>query len=537
MPHFIRNREELEHLLITMYADGWKIRALSRHFKIGRNTVRRILRKHQNQRNKGQDALTGKKKELPKQSKLDSYVSLIKKLLEKFPDITGQRLYEELIESGYEGKITILRDRLRTLRPKAKREPEVRFETAPGVQGQMDWSPYKINFTRTGKTEVLCFSYILGFSRRHYINFTLKRDFYTLIRRHQDAFHHFGGVPKQCLYDGEKTVLLRWEGGQPVFNPAFIVFITHYSCRPIACKPGRAKTKGKVEQPFKYVEGNLLNGRDFLDFDDLKGKGRWWLRNKSDLHIHDTTRAPPIELFMTEEQNALTPLPLHPYDSAEVKLLVCRLDGFIEFETNRYSLPYEYVGDIVSMKALESEIFIYSPDLSLIARHERFPAGAFKESENSEHRVSKKIRYGLEPVKETFIALGNAAEIFIEGLKEKFPNNCGFQARYILHLKERYHCADINKALDHAAKYRVFEAKAIERILKAKAKPRTLESIRNEKAIKNFERSLPEIKQRSLEAYETLFNINEEENDDRSSENIKSDHCTDKETPEDFKTE
>jgi len=536
MPHFIRNREELEHLLITMHFDGWKIRALSRHFEIGRNTVRRVLRKHENQRNKGEVALTVKKK-IPKESKLDTYVPLIKKLLEKFPNITGQRLYEELKDSGYEGKITILRDRLRTLRPKAKKEPEVRFETAPGIQGQMDWSPYKINFIRTGKSEVLCFSYILGFSRRHYIDFTLRRDFYTLIRRHQDAFRHFGGVPKQCLYDGEKTVLLRWEGGRPVFNPAFIVFITHYNCRPIACKPGRAKTKGKIEQPFKYIEGNLLNGRDFQDFDDLKSKARWWLPNKSDVHIHDTTHFPPIELFLTEEQKALTPLPLHPYDSAEVKLLVCRLDGFIEFETNRYSLPYEYVGDIISMKALESEIFIYSPDLSLVARHERFPAGAFKESENPEHRVSGKVRYGLEPVKEVFIALGDAAELFMKGMKDKFQNNCGFQARYILRLKERYTCEDINKALYHAVKYGAFEGKTIERILKAKARTRTLESIRNEKAINKLEMALPKIKQRSLEAYGTLFNINKEENYDCNSQSIRSAYCKDKKAPENFETE
>ena len=70
-----------------------------------------------------------------------------------------------------------------------------------------------INFTRSGRQEVLCFSYILGFSRRQYINFTTDRKFYPLIRRHQDAFAHFNGVPHTCLYDGEKTVILRYEAG------------------------------------------------------------------------------------------------------------------------------------------------------------------------------------------------------------------------------------------------------------------------------------------------------------------------------------
>lgn len=76
-------------------------------------------------------------------------------------------------------------------------------------------------------------------------------------------FSLFGGVPDTCLYDGEKTVILRWEAEKPIFNPAFMAFITHYHCRPIACAPGRPETKGKVEAPFSYVEKNLLNARKF----------------------------------------------------------------------------------------------------------------------------------------------------------------------------------------------------------------------------------------------------------------------------------
>ena len=360
-PLYVKDRRDLEHQVVTMQAQGWSIRSLARHFGLGRNTVRRILRRNEARREQGPEQAVMLGKTTLRRSKLDPFMPLIQQLLAKFPDITGVRMFEELREAGYEGGMTILTDRLRWLRPKPKKAPVVRFETDPGVQGQMDWSPYTIRFKKGGKSKVLCFSYILGFSRRQYIDFTRHRDFFTLIRRHQDAFGYFGGSPRQCLYDGEKTVLLRWEAGRPVFNPAFIDFITHYRCRPVACRPGRAQTKGKVESPFNYVEKNLLGAREFYDLYDLRAKARWWMKEKSDRHRHDTTGRPPLELFLEQEQSALQPLPRHPYDTGQVALRICSLDGFLEFETNRYSVPLEYVADILTLKAGEEEISIYSP--------------------------------------------------------------------------------------------------------------------------------------------------------------------------------
>ena len=495
---FIQNRQELEQALILLHREGRSIRELCRQFHLGRNTVRRILRAHARRRDCGHDVLT---KRLRRTSKLDGFEPEIKKLLEKYPNITGMRIYEELKEAGYPGGISILRERLTKLRP-PQREPVIRFETDPGQQGQMDWSPYTIPFTRTDKSRVQCFSYILGFSRRQYIDFTTHRDFYTLVRRHQDVFEYFGGVPKECLYDNEKTVVLRWECGRPVFNPAFTAFITHYQCKPIACRQGRPETKGKIEAPFQYIEGNLLNGRDFQDLEDLRAIARWWLKEKSDLHLHDTTRHPPLELFA---QEMLQPLPLHPYDSSEVALRLCGPDEYIEFEANYYSVPSGNIADILTLKATEHEILIYSPEIELIARHQRYPAGLGKKVDHPDHFKTRKRRYGLEPIREAFLELGAAAEEFLKGLTQRYPRNCGFQARYILRMKEHYQSEDIHRAIEHAIRYQAFEARAIERILRAKALPRTLESVRNEQARQALQKALPKITQRPLDQYSELL--------------------------------
>jgi len=506
MPLIFRNQLEFEQEVILRSRNGFSIRSLSKIFRISRNTVRRILRDHAHDREVGHEILPRIE---TRSSKLDAFKPLIEGLLEKYPKITGQRLFEELRSEDYQGGITILREYLKGVRA-PDIEPVIRFETLPGEQGMMDWSPYKIPFTREGLKDVQCFSYILGFSRRHFIDFTPRRDFYTLIRRHQDAFAHFGGVPKECLYDNEKTVVLRWEAGSPVFNPSFTAFITHYDCRPIACKRGRPQTKGKVEAPFKYVEKNFLGGRRFADLEDLRAMARWWLAEKSDRHKHNTTGRPPLELFLEEEQTALRPLPTCAYDSAEVALCVCRANGFVRFETNWYSVPTGHIADILSVKATEKEVLIYSPELKLLARHERKPAGSGQKCEDPGHHQSKRDKYGLESVRVAFLALGPAAEEFLKGLVNKFPKNCGFQARGILNLKENYLSQDIERALKHALRYQAFESTSIERILKVRATPRTLESVRNERARQELEKSLPKIRQRPLHEYETL--LKQEEN-------------------------
>lgn len=104
--------------------------------------------------------------------------------------------------------------------------------------------------------------------------------------------------------------------------------------------------------------------------------------------------------------------------------------------------------------------------------------------------------------------LGEHTEEFLRGLKSSQPKNAGFHARYILHLKERYNCDDINSALGHACRYHAFDCKAVERILLVKAQPRTLESIRNERVAHELRKALPKINQRPLVEYSILLNLN-----------------------------
>jgi hypothetical protein len=85
-------------------------------------------------------------------SKLDAFATPIQQLLARYPDITVTRVLEELRKEGYDGGYTILRQQVKTLRRQPKKPLVVRFETAPGLQAQMDWAVYHIDFTREGRS-------------------------------------------------------------------------------------------------------------------------------------------------------------------------------------------------------------------------------------------------------------------------------------------------------------------------------------------------------------------------------------------------
>ena len=99
---FVRNREEFEQHLVALHKDGWSIRGLARHFSIGRNTVRKILRKHDDQRDNGHDILHETKKKVIRPSKLDPFAGQIKEILEEYPGLSGQRVFEKLQNNGYD---------------------------------------------------------------------------------------------------------------------------------------------------------------------------------------------------------------------------------------------------------------------------------------------------------------------------------------------------------------------------------------------------------------------------------------------------
>ena len=178
--------EELRNEIVQRRQAGASIRAIARALGIARGTVSRVLKEREAQRSFQTPAQP--RQALRRARLLDPYEAVLKELLERYPNLTSQRVFEELKARGFTGKYTIVRLRVRQLRPRPTPQPVIRFETGPGLQAQMDYGVYDLDFTREGRRRVYLFSYLLSYSRRQYLRFVEAMDLQTTIREHIRAF-------------------------------------------------------------------------------------------------------------------------------------------------------------------------------------------------------------------------------------------------------------------------------------------------------------------------------------------------------------
>ena len=463
--------EQLENLIVTLYhGQGWSIRRLSREFCVSRKRIRRILVSKRVLRDTTLRDRIGTKK--PRPSKLDPYKNYIGELLEKYPDITAQRIFELICEKGFDGEITILRYHLKDFRQVAIKTPLTMVETDPGQRAAHDWSDYNITFTLSRKTErVTFFSYILSYSRRQYMSLVDDKTQGTLFRELIAAFIYLDGVPLEIKSDNQKACVDHWEMGKAVFNHKYLELATHYRFRPLTITPGKPTENLKVERPFYYFERSFLKGRQFRDREDLGRQLGEWLIKVNDQRIHGTTRRKPIEMYQ-QELPFLQRLPVHHFDTSQIEHLTVNQESCVQWKGYHYVVPQQYMHEVCAVRITEDQLEVYSRRGEKIASHPLAEKGRKERYVGKPQKTAKKVMVPIADVVRRLEDFAPEMEAYIQQIKRHKLSSWGYHLRRLLALKAVYHIDDILLAVRRAQQYKVFDAATIEGFLQNNSEPR-----------------------------------------------------------------
>jgi len=337
-------------ILNLHFNDRRSVRSIARQMGVDRKTVRRLIERRK---------VETKAKVGPRRSILAPYTEQIRDLLRKDSKITATAILIQLRRQGYAGGFSILKalvqyERARFLRP---REAFLRLEFQPGEVAQVDWGEFGDVFGDGVK--IHCFAMVLAYSRYMYIEFTRSEKFEEFIRCHENAFKFFGGVPKECWYDNLTSAVSDRIGSLVRFNSRFLAYMAHHSVRPHACNVASGNEKGRVEDLIKYIRMNFWPGREFKDFDDLTTQAIIWRNQIANDREHRSTRRVVSLLFESEEKKELMALNPTPYGTDEVFSRSVPPDFHIQYETNRYSVPWTLVGMVVTIRVNNLAIKVY----------------------------------------------------------------------------------------------------------------------------------------------------------------------------------
>lgn len=353
--------QEVQRML-ALQAQGWGAKRISKELGCSRNTVREYLR-------------SGGWKPMDvsgRASILAPHLAWLEQRLRQHKgnaDVVRQELQREF------GIAVSLRTVQRAVAPmrvalRARALAHVRFETAPGLQLQVDFGSTHV---RVGEelTRVFLFVATLGYSRRTYVLLSLHERQSAWLLGLEGAFRHFGGVTHEVLIDNAKALVEEHnrQTREVKLNERFRSFCRYWSVTPRACAPYRAQTKGKDERGVGYVKRNAIAGHTFSSLDALQAHLDRWVREVADVRVHGTTGEPPIQRFERDERQALRPLPSKaPF--LQVRELVRRVhtDACIELDTNRYSVPWKLIGEQVSVVVADREVQVLYAGQE-VARH------------------------------------------------------------------------------------------------------------------------------------------------------------------------
>lgn len=463
----------------ALKAQGASIKKIARKLKLSKNTVKKYLRSPEPPQFKPREY----------EKLLDPYADQITTMLEKH--FIGTRIFNELLRIGYTGSLASVHRYISDIKEteEIKAKVTTRVETAPGKQMQYDWKEWDLPIE--GKLlKVYLHEVVLSYSRKKYYASSLSITSQDVIRAIVGAIDYFGGFAEEVVIDNPKQmVITHRKNGIVCYNDDFLKFCGLYGIQPNACRTYRARTKGKSERPFYYLQEQLLRGLEVNSLPEFDIKlsefsGEYNARPHSDLN------EPPDERFVREEPYLKVIPQIDPamlYDKPVRKI---SNDGYLSWDGALYPIAMKYaLKDVRVDSEFNKKIRVYDLGGQLIAEHTARLFDKWLRPAHPEHDeindayMKKKESYRAGRVKkfiETFPQLG---DVYVEGLKTAVTANLYWHIDEIMKYTLVYNTEDVASALSECIEIGAYHKNSVMRLLQCREPNKQAVNILNQPCI------------------------------------------------------
>jgi len=341
---------QMAEVLRLRLVEGKGIRAIARKVKLDRKQVRKLL-----------GLAEGKRKATPAQQRTSivaPYDDEIRKSLEDCADIHAPAVLDRLRARGYQGGITVIRERLRQLRPRPKQEAFFTRNYGPGRMLQVDWADFGYAIPGCAR-RVSAFVAALAYSRYLFITFTVSQAMGSFLRCMESALRFFGGRTLVDVFDNMGTVVKERLGHTPVFNPRFLEYARIRGLGVQACTPRRPTEKPYVERPIGLIRTRFWPGRHPVDLFDLNVQATKWRDDIANNRVHDDTGKVPWLVFKHEERAKLEPVTARSFDTDDLFNTSASKTFRVVFDRNKYSVPWRLNCQPMLVRGNEQEVSVW----------------------------------------------------------------------------------------------------------------------------------------------------------------------------------
>jgi len=438
-----------------MVSKDVSLREISRILKVSRNTVRSVIK-------------SGVATEVARPTKYIKHLPLIKEL---FRECRGNvvRVREELesrhgIAIPYQTMTWLIRKHdIGKKKCKKKRAGEYVFE--PGQEMQHDTSPHNLKLSGV-KITAQCASLVFAYSRKIYVQYYPRFSRFECKVFLAKAFSFMYGVCEKCIIDNSHVIVADGIGPDAIITPEMEHFGQIYQTEFEPHWLNDPNRKARVERPFHYIENNFIPGRTFNNWQDLNQQAEDWCRNISNSKYKRSLGMTPEAAYIIEKPSLKTLPPFTPpvYQSF---YRVVDIQGYVQLETNRYSVPHKLVGAKLEVQKHWEKVLVYDKQ-KMVAQHKRIiDKKDTRTTLPGHHPPLHRQKSHQGPTKEELMLSGKNENLdrYIKNLKKRSRGRGVLNLRRLLNLQRTYPHQPFMDSISKALTYGLYDLARLEKII------------------------------------------------------------------------